>query len=151
MLCHACNQMEASIHYFESINGSTKTLNLCEHCAQLQGVPGLGFSVLEAVQMASAEEAAAQADVPRPSEAVEPCVACGKTLADYRHDPSQACPACQDSFASPGQLRKRLARAVGAREDLERRLERAVAEEDFESAARLRDQLRAMAAPTARD
>jgi protein arginine kinase activator len=153
MLCQACKQLEASIHYFESFNGSTKTLNLCEHCARLQGVAGLGFSLMEAVQLAVAEEAAQRGMDGEPLEAepIEPCVACGMTFADYRHDPSHACPACYDSFASRLQLRKRLQQAESGYEELERRLNRAVAQENFEAAAVLRDQLRAMAALKDRD
>jgi len=149
MLCQACNQNEASIHYFESFNGNTKTLNLCEHCAQRQGVAGLGISVLDAAHRAAAEAEAGAAM--EEEQAQEPCVSCGMTYADYRHDPSQACPACQDSFASRAQLRRKMSRPLGVQETLERRLAKAIEEEDFETAAILRDQLRLVAAPTARD
>jgi protein arginine kinase activator len=148
MLCQACNQNEASIHYFESFNGNTKTLNLCELCAQRQGVAGMGISVLDAAQLAAEAEGA---DGSQEEPAQEPCVGCGMSYADYRHDPSHACPACQDSFASRAQLRRKAARPLGAREALQRRLAQAIVEEDFETAAILRDQLRLVAAPTARD
>jgi protein arginine kinase activator len=149
MLCQSCNQNEASIHYFESFNGNTKTLNLCELCAQRQGVAGLGLSVLDAAQLADEPEEAGGSQ--EAAVAQEPCVGCGMTYADYRHDPSHACPACQDSFATRGQLRRKMARPLGVSETLKRRLAQAIDEEDFETAAILRDQLRLVAAPTARD
>lgn len=33
MMCERCHTREASIHYFESVNGKSTSQNLCELCA----------------------------------------------------------------------------------------------------------------------
>lgn len=147
MKCQACGKHEATIHYFESVDGNTKTLNLCVECAQEQGVAQVGFPIFQVQPLES--NPAVQMELvlhgePTPRDPNETCVACGKTLADYRHDSTHACPACHDSFATLGELKRRLKRGVPARETLKAQLDQAVAEERYEDAARLRDLMRQM-------
>ena len=33
MICEVCRRRQASIHYFESVNGRHRTVNMCEICA----------------------------------------------------------------------------------------------------------------------
>jgi len=113
MRCQSCQQEEATIHYFESVNGATRSLNLCERCAGASA-PAMQFPIL---RVSEVELTGAEAPTPEAAEAFnqlalpleEPaaCVGCGRSYADFRHDPRHACPACFDNFATPAQLRRR--------------------------------------------
>jgi protein arginine kinase activator len=156
MLCQSCRRQEATIHYFESINGNSKSLNLCERCATSRGIESFGVPLLSMDDPVGGG-AALQSSIPvlQPGKV---CVGCGKTYADFRHDRSKACPACFDTFSNPQELRRRApagklkgglvpqgneSEADGGRVGgLRRLMEKAVELEQFEEAARLRDLIR---------
>jgi uncharacterized Zn finger protein (UPF0148 family) len=90
------------------------------------------------------------------------CEVCGQTMAEFQKTGMLGCPACYDAFRAhltpllnrlPGSARH-TGRAPARTEEqshirrkmdsIKREMDRAVAEEDFELAAKLRDELRAM-------
>lgn len=161
MKCQSCQARAATVHYTEiSDNKESREIHLCEECYAKQK-PGstdlLGLvSGALAAPAPAAEEATGQA-----------CAQCGLTYAAFRNRGRLGCPACYDAFrASLEGLLERIHGAVqhrgkspfeGAREDrsrerqvvaLRRRLQDAIREENFELAARLRDELRRAEAGT---
>lgn len=163
MLCQSCKKQEATIHYFESINGQSRSLNLCEECAAGKGIESFGVPMVNLEALLKAVPEAFQPYAPTQDHG-KACVSCGMTYADYRHNPALACPACLDTFGSRQELRNRLkpqpkltatgssstARVDGAvpypeasrAAGLKRLMDRAVELEQFEEAARLRDLIR---------
>ena len=164
MRCDECGEREAVVHLTQIVNEQVTTVHLCEKCAAERGVESpaqltkspLG-SFLAAMGKPGATVATDEAS----------CPGCGATLADFRDSGRLGCATCYQTFG--GQLRDLLRRLHGstahvgeryvageavvaraapaasdAGPDLRARLQQAVRDENFELAAQLRDQLRAL-------
>jgi protein arginine kinase activator len=158
MTCQRCRH-EASVHLTESIDGEHRELHLCATCARESGVavaaappPDLKLdAVVDALILANVGELVGEL-------AQKACPECGLRYMEFRETGRLGCPHDYELFA-PG-LVKLLRRAHGAtrhvgkqplrspaapradRIQLRSQLREAVACEDYERAARLRDQLR---------
>jgi len=159
MVCDNCKQSQATVHLTEIVNEQMTELHLCEACANQKGA-----------QMEShfglADLLAGLADVGKAAEveeevAARACPSCGMTYDDFRKVGRLGCAECYSTFRrSLGSLLKRIhgsghhlgksparaARPPGKAKveltDLKRKLERAIDMEEFEEAARLRDEIR---------
>jgi len=156
MQCENCGQHEATVHYTQIEKNEMQTLHLCEECAVAKGLqpgmnPGANFPLTDFLaQMSRAESASGG-----------PCAYCGMSLDDFKKVGRLGCPHCYVTFESHlGGLLRRLhgasqhvgkvylppepsrAEAQEKLAGLKRRLDRAVQSEDFEGAARIRDQIR---------
>ena len=134
------------------VNGQTTTRNLCRECIKKYKAGDLQ-AILAAVLSTMTDKAQAP-DLT--------CPQCGETYAEFQKTGMLGCPACYRAFSrelSPliARIQGRAQHAgrrppvseeekerISQMEDLRRRMEAAVAVEDFEEAARLRDALRAM-------
>lgn len=161
MKCERCGERDAVVHLHQVAGGEVTKVHLCEACAAEQGIAtpeGIAKTPLGQLLAAmgkSPEELAAE-----PGE-TESCNHCGSTLDDFRTTGRLGCPECWRVFAGP--LRGLLRRIHGATHhrgeqylspgdpapdgravtrDLRARLQEAVAHENFELAAELRDRLR---------
>lgn len=160
MLCDSCRERDAEVHLTRIVDNAVTQLHLCETCARAQGVETtlavpkhpLG-DILQAVQQGAAT----------PAEDAVACSFCGATPRDFRGTGRLGCAHCYDAMeTSLRELLRRLhgsSRHVGRRyeppsahvahkpdsvHDLQDRLERAVAAEQFELAAELRDRIRVL-------
>lgn len=170
MKCDLCDN-EATVHEVTVRNGVKVERHLCERCAQGAGVsvPGQG-SVQELLKLhVTLGQKPVQGAV-RPAA----CPMCRLTFAEFKQHGQLGCPECYRTYESQvgplmerwheggirhvGKTPKRLARSVGeASVSLEDRaerlrriredLDRAVKAEQYEQAARLRDELRRLAQP----
>ncbi len=147
------------------VNAQVTELCLCEDCAKERGLfdpQALTFAekffpeelkerVDRIVRELSGRASGQPAARPLPADIITQCPACGFTLEDYRRTSRLGCPDCYSVFA------REFASTVSAtadtpeggselseREKLERQLARAIEREDYESAARLRDELKAL-------
>ena len=163
MLCEKCNKNEAVIHYTEVREGRPRTRNLCADCARERGITepleqsiiSLGAAIGSVIgSFLEAELEAGKAACPR----------CGLTLAEFRESGLLGCDSCYQAFAAV--LQPMLAKLHGAdqhfgktpggvprpdgadnrRQAIAQRLREAVAGEEFELAAKLRDQLKQLEA-----
>lgn len=167
MLCEKCRQNEATVHLTQTTQGRTVEYNLCEACAQKQGISqhlssylgsifgqGFGGSVFNT---AGGIPAFGKTDI---GNAV--CKACGQSFADFRRTGLFGCSKCYAEFADllepvfrrvQGSARhsgRKLRFAADAASEpvkdkvemLREQLKQAVAEEDYEKAARIRDEIR---------
>ncbi len=158
-ICSKCQQRPAVVKLVRIVSGAAQTLNLCEQCAaeispyQKQGLLQEAVEKLFAKLMQHHDEAASdEMDLP-------PCPRCGTTFAAYRKTFMLGCPECYAAFTRA--IEPQLERIHGSTrhvsrppqlppdgdwtgkiESLQRALAEAVANEDFEKAARLRDQIR---------
>ncbi|UCG46797.1 MAG: UvrB/UvrC motif-containing protein [Phycisphaerales bacterium] len=163
MQCQVCNKNEATIHLTEISEGVRTEMHVCEHCAQEQGIAVKSnmpinelLSSLLAVQPADDELAG-------PSEQNLTCPNCGFTLDQFRKEGVLGCPHDYEVFeksllpliekaqdgktAHCGKLPSKTPRDARRQIellDLRRRLETAVSNEDYELAAKLRDQINQM-------
>lgn len=160
MLCDSCKERDAEVHLTRIVDNAVTQLHLCEACARAQGVETtvavpkhpLG-DILQAVQQGASA----------PADTAATCPFCQATARDFRATGRLGCPHCYDAMEqSLRELLRRLhgsSRHVGRRyepppshvvhktdslHDLRDRLQRAVAAEQFELAAELRDRIRVL-------
>lgn len=158
MLCDHCGQNEAVIHLTQIVDNEMGTFHLCETCAAEKGLepePGPGNFPLTDFLAQMGQES-------KPSAlGTGACEYCGLTLKDFKKTGRLGCSHCYVTFE--GHLRGLLRRLHGGTQHvgkvylppdpseadkterlsrLRRKLDRAVASEDFERAARIRDQIR---------
>lgn len=167
MNCDLCDNA-AVVHEVILRNGVKQELHLCETHAKEQGYALPGQPPLEKIlqQFVMASEPAAKTSAGSsgtPSSRTLACEECGTSLAEFRRTGTLGCPACYAAFgrALDGIIQRaqnggthhagRTPRRQGGSVDrqvaigrLVRDLEDAVAAEEFERAATLRDRLRRM-------
>ena len=161
-LCTQCHEREAVIRLTQVQEDQVVTLRLCERCAAERGVDtGVGIAATPLGGFLAALGNVGAAVGPAGLHDAEVCPGCGATLQDFRETGRVGCAACWDAFAGAlGPLVRRLHGSThhsGTRyhppglpgsdpgEDLRRlqeQLDLAVATENFELAAELRDRLR---------
>ena len=174
MKCERCNKNEATFFYEENINGEKKKFSLCTHCTeelQKSGELKMVSSPFEDVSLASPFVSLGDTllgSLFYPSEAAKigtgakKCSRCSSTLRDFRERGKAGCPDCYVTFSAeleatirsmhgsaahtgraPAKWKKKLDRA-GRLKELRSALDKAIKKEEFEEAARLRDEIRAM-------
>lgn len=158
MLCQKCHTKPATVYYKQTVNGSTETFALCSECAAVYGygIDGGFSSLLGGIFAPSAS---------RVPQKTKRCTFCGSSFSEIATSGRVGCAECYTTFAD--QLRATLAGMHGAdaahcgrRPDTETpptsspedtalttkkaELAAAIAAEDYERAAILRDEIRAM-------
>jgi len=165
MTCQQCGTREASVLLKKVEGGEVQELHLCEGCAAERGVSVAGDLVKDAMGALLAGLGGEEGGEGGLSSgaALSACPECGATLQDFRRTGRLGCGACWATFEGP--LRGLVRRVHGASrhagkyyvppgeepEDrsalarqLRERLAVAVQEEQFETAAELRDRLRGL-------
>ena len=163
MKCENCNHNEASFFYEENINGKQKKMALCSECAAKLGLTANGS--------ASTPFGGFGADLfdgffeftPATVQKIgKVCPDCGATWREIRASGKASCPKCYEAFAAEleptlrqlhggavhtgraparcNTLREKDSKLAALREQLTAAIEK----EDFESAATLRDEIRAL-------
>ncbi len=155
MQCDVCQQKEATVFLTQIVGGKMQKVNLCESCSKEKGVNDpTGFALTDLLTgMGVAPE------IERES-AVERCPVCGFTQADLKKTGRLGCSACYDVFSEEieGMLRNmhkgmehigkapamfQRTRQIDQKiKSLKTSLDQAVADEQYEKAADLRDQIR---------
>ncbi len=164
--CQICGK-RATLFLTQIVNAQVTELCLCESCAKERGLfdpQALTFAekffpeeLKERVDRIVRElsgQAAGQSPMRElPADIITQCPACGFTLEDYRRTSRLGCPDCYSFFArefaglatvQADAPEGHEADAPPSREKLERQLREAVEREDYESAARLRDEIKAL-------
>ena len=160
MKCDACGKKEATVFLTQIVEGKMHKVNLCEACAKEKGVNDpTGFALADVLKGLGSEKT-----IDTPSVAKVRCSICGFTDADLRKTGRLGCSACYDVFANhlDGMLKNmhkgmvhtgkvpRRFRVLRDREnrlkELRQNLEEAIAREQFELAAKLRDEIRELEA-----
>ena len=155
MVCDVCKTNQATVFLTQIIDGKMQKVNLCEACSKEKGVTDpLSFALVDLLPGLGAEAEAEQ------GAPIQRCPSCGFTQADFKKTGRLGCPVCYDTFAEglggllkamhrrtahTGKIPARLKRTIelSARmKQLKRDLETAVSQENYETAAQLRDQLR---------
>lgn len=157
MICDACNKREATVKLIAIIDGEKTERHLCSECVEQQKkqMRSEGLQSMLSAIISSARRTSVRGETLR-------CSNCGLSYDEFRKTSHMGCAQCYQDFRV--QLKPLLMRLHGSTqhqgrmpervdeelkvdsrvEQLRRELEIAVACEDFEQAAELRDTLRAM-------
>jgi protein arginine kinase activator len=149
MKCELCHKKDATVFVKQVLNGQVKKLHACHECASEQGFDlNLPIPLMKDLLFGVA---AAAPPPPRDKS----CPVCRMSAAEFRKTSLLGCPACYDAFTDEvapyldslpetashcGKVpaRERLATELA---QVRTALEAAVAAQDFETAARLRDSI----------
>ena len=165
MLCDVCGKIQASVHLTEIIDGQMTELHLCEKCAgdkSMQMEQQFGLADL----LAGLSQLGGTAAIEQHAQGLK-CANCNITYEDFRKAGRLGCSRCYESFRkylSPllrkihGSTRhagkrpqvkvqkgsRRTKAPVDTVTDLKAKLQKAVQQEAYEEAARLRDKIKDM-------
>src|SRR5213083_1303628 len=157
MLCDICKQNVATVHLTQMVEGKTKKVDLCETCSKEKGVDDpTGFSLADLLLGLGAAQEMAQAAAGGPELK---CPTCGFTQADFKKTGRLGCAECYTTFAEglesllrtmhkgtkhvgkTPQVLKQSQDLADKLKTLQKKLEKAISEEDFEAAVNLRDDI----------
>lgn len=154
MLCCICKEKPATVHLTQITGDKMQKVDLCEECAKTKGVNDqTGFSLADLLLgLGASQELEQSAGGPETT-----CPQCGFSHADFKKSGRLGCAECYRTFAEGlGGLLKSMhkgTRHVGKAPEklrtkrditdqlagLQKKLNKAIATEDFEQAAQLRD------------
>lgn len=157
MLCNICKQNEATVHLTQIVGDKMQKVDLCEACSKEKGVSdpstfSLADLLLGLGSAQELEQAGGGAEIK--------CPQCGFTQADFKKNGRFGCAECYSAFAEglesmlksmhkgvvhKGKVPKAIAQTRDVAEKLkkmQKELDKAIAEEDFERAALLRDEIK---------
>lgn len=155
MNCDVCKQNQATVFLTQIVDGKMQKVNLCEACSKEKGVTDpTGFALADLLLgLGAAQEI-------EKGGGINKCPACGFSQADFKKTGRLGCAICYDTFADAletlikgmhkgsehtGKVPSRLARSIEREQqlkELQRELRKAVSDENYESAAQLRDRIR---------
>ena len=165
MMCEDCGIRPAKFHLMTIINGDRVERNLCPTCMarHQKQIPGIDFSNLAGILNSILENRGNEEQERLDAEAQNcVCEQCGMTYAEFQKCGMLGCASCYQAFKAP--LTALLQRVHGNTQHagrvpggahngtsirmnidrLKQKLQKAVEDEEYEQAARLRDAIRAL-------
>ncbi|MBP1970835.1 protein arginine kinase activator [Virgibacillus natechei] len=169
MECQECQQRPATFHFTQVINGDKKEVHVCEECAMEKGYmtsPEEGYSLHNLLaglfNFDSAIMESKQSNAYKQENELK-CSHCEMTLSQFKQLGKFGCAACYDTFSGRldpifrrvhsgntqhyGKIPKRQGGNLHTKKQLESyrtELQKLIGEENFEEAAKVRDQIRAL-------
>ena len=155
MTCDVCKQNQATVFLTQIVENKMQKVNLCESCSKEKGVADpTGFALADLLLGMGAAQAMES------SSGTAKCPVCGFGQADFKKTGRLGCSNCYDTFADglqgllkgmhkgtahigkvPPRVRKTIERETEMK-SLHTELRRAVKDENYEGAAKIRDQIR---------
>ncbi|MDD3765819.1 MAG: UvrB/UvrC motif-containing protein [Eubacteriales bacterium] len=155
MLCQNCNKKTASVHFVKVINDVKTEMHLCDTCAaanqEVSSVDNFDITVSDIINSFFTQ----MPSVAMPSMLT--CHACGLSFDNFSKTGKLGCSICYDDFGDKiqstlnrihgsvkhmGKIPKRSGSAAHQIAKLQKQLEDAIAQENYEQAAVLRDEIR---------
>ena len=171
MLCQSCKKNNATYYYEQTVNGKKSSTALCHECAvklKLDGINPLGSlfsSAFDGLDPFNGQLYGSLFGKGTPSvKTGKKCPLCGATYRDLAKSGKAGCPSCYETFAEElaptlrsihgnpthiGRTPKRYRAKNQKRAELEglkKELQNAIATEEFEKAATLRDKIKTLEA-----
>jgi len=157
MLCSICKEKPATVHLTQIVGDKMQKLDLCEECAKAKGVNDpSGFALADLMLGLGASQ-----EIEQSAGGVETkCPRCGFSQADFKKSGRLGCPECYKTFADglEGLLKTmhkgtrhegKVPEALRANREqtdrlklLQKKLAKAIEQENFEEAAHLRDEIK---------
>ncbi len=173
MKCEKCGKNEATVYYKETVNGVTREMNLCADCAQKENIGASFENTFESMNhfwsdpfhsfLGSGFGDMWNKMLGAPATALlgqeRKCPVCGMTERQLRQTGRVGCPECYNTFSDilnpyvqkvHGATRHIGTSPVSSQSSadpvaaLRAQLKEAVEKEEYEQAARLRDEIRRM-------
>ncbi|HSR88358.1 MAG TPA: UvrB/UvrC motif-containing protein [Pontiella sp.] len=162
MKCECCHEIEATIHLTQVIDGEVKKLNLCQECAQKNGIDLNSPISITDVLLGLGSQSGMKKGQPMGSELDLSCSRCQMTRAEFKTNARLGCPECYNAFMGElnalmqamhhsrqhiGKIPARQgveARITAQIASLQKDIATAIAKEEYEVAANLRDKIRAL-------
>jgi len=170
MLCQICNKNKATVHYKVNMNGNISETNLCSACAEKHGFGAkqlfvnIGQEASEVGQdgLFGGLFAAMSDDNADKSRKRNVCPECGMRFSDFLQDGRIGCAECYKTFSSDlypaikrihgrgghcGKVPKGKSDEIEKKrkiEELRAKLNKSVEEQEYELAAKYRDEIRAL-------
>lgn len=164
MLCQRCGKNPATLHLTRMVGTQRRELHLCLSCAQGAAPPDHKIQLIDIVKNMLAMEQAAPSGQPaiQSTPSGPRCLGCGFTLEDIGRTGRMGCARCYATFRE--QIEPVLMRVQGRAgrplqqegasapaedpviRDLRQRMKEAVEREEYEEAARIRDEIKALEA-----
>jgi len=164
MLCQACKERTATIHLTEISNGQRAETHLCQECAQQQGLAvkaQIPLNELLSTLLSVQPETAEPSGKTEPKIPAKTCPECGMSLKRFAKESLLGCPYDYKVFEKellgliershngksrhcgkiPNRIPAEQKKDIVLRQ-LRRQLGEAVKNEDYERAARLRDEIK---------
>lgn len=163
MLCNVCKKNKATVHLTQMMEGEIKKMDMCESCAQNQGVDEPGISLVDLLVGLGPGASEAVSGMSSNQQKPSKCPTCGYTQADFKKTGRLGCSDCYVTFEDglnqmlrsmhkglkhSGKAPKnyRNTRELEAKaKKLEIELKKAIEEERYEDAAVIRDSIKALA------
>jgi protein arginine kinase activator len=155
MLCDVCKMNDAAVFLTQIVDGKMQKVNLCEGCSKEKGVQDpTGFALADLLLGIGAAE-----EIEKGGSSTR-CPVCGFTQADFKKTGRLGCSSCYLAFADGlnsllkamhkgtthiGKLPSRAQKTLvlsDRMKTLTENLRKAVQEENYETAAALRDEIR---------
>jgi len=155
MVCDVCKTNQATVFLTQIVDGKMQKVNLCESCSKEKGVTDpTGFALADLLLgLGAAQEI-------EKSGNLQKCPACGFSQADFKKTGRLGCALCYDTFSEGlnsllkamhkgtshvGKIPARLAESMqydATMKSLQKELDKAVGQENYETAADIRDQIK---------
>ena len=159
MQCTICKEKPATVHLTQIVGDKMQKLDLCEDCAKAKGINDpTSFSLADADVLFGL---GASQEIEQAGGGVEAkCPRCGFSQADFKKSGRLGCPECYQTFAEglEGLLKTmhkgthhsgKVPEALRANREqsdrlklLQKKLTKAIEDENFEQAAQLRDEIK---------
>ena len=168
MMCEDCGIRPAKFHLMTIINGDRVERNLCPACMarHQKQLPGLDFSNLAGILNSILENKPGSQEQERRDTEYDDlvCEQCGMTYGEFQKCGMLGCAACYQAFKTPmtsllqrvhgntqhaGRVPGGVHSGTSIRMNIDRlkqKLQKAIADEEYEQAAKLRDTIRALTA-----
>lgn len=163
MLCQECNQRPATLHFTKIVNGKKHEFHICEYCAREKGeyIPGSNsFSIHQLLSgLLNFEQPITQGVREPQDERI--CSKCEMTFEQFVRTGRFGCAHCYETFNDKidpilkrvhsgntqhtGKIPKRIGGSIHLRRKiftLKEQLQRLIVREEFEEAAKVRDEIR---------
>jgi len=150
MLCEKCGMNLASLHLTQNVNGKKTEMNLCKNCAEQMGYLGVdNFFSTDFFNLLTPNIAS-----------YARCPGCGETYEEYKSTKRIGCEHCYTHFSSflepvlkkvhgsalhVGKIPRKASDVLIRKRELERlrrELQEAILNEEFEKAAKIRDEIK---------
>jgi protein arginine kinase activator len=164
MMCQNCNEKEANVHITKVINGIKTEMHLCEECAKQKNEFNtgsyFGFGMPLSFQNILDGFVEAMDGTPKYIKKQETCPTCGMSFENFRETGRLGCANCYKAFEDKmtplirrihgniehnGKIPRRTGGILKAKKSIEKmrdELKNAVNHEEYEKAAKLRDEIK---------
>ncbi|HZK57616.1 MAG TPA: UvrB/UvrC motif-containing protein [Clostridia bacterium] len=160
MLCENCNIREATVHKTKIVNGVKEEIHLCEECAKESEIFNFEDNFSIHSFLSSLLEGSISPNITIEGDQGRKCPQCGSTYNDFKRSGKLGCSVCYSTFNNmlaplikriqgnnvhAGKIPRKSGSLIKLRKEIKSlrdQLQQLVETEEFEEAARVRDEIK---------